>query len=445
METPPHRDRSPTPQLPVFANSEPSSARRYGGLRQKQQSVEASAVQAYTQFIMFCWIASIAIFGYPVAEPMNPDEPIIKLTPAGNDRPHNKGPVRLDTIQKQHYSHRARLKQTSPVPLRVIDETPAPAPEPTPAATPPPRHRAFEGKSQEYNIDEIMRPTSLDPNTIENSWDSQGKTLPSGMVAVICFCILLCATAIVMLIQRSHQVEDVQKTVKKTKLSHVETELRTAEKLVKTIEKNVRRYLLAPTIEEKLTFVRYPQEMRPLMEKYYAQNPIEGSKCDLITNLEFFTVGEKNFWKVLAIQKNQKREWIFLEQVSDTNVLIDWESHVHYQPMPWPEYVNKRPLSALDFRISLQPTAYYVGEFSDESRWVSYRVTAYGHSEVLFAFVLRHSDEHLAIESSLAQKSPYLIATLMIPPDTSVKHAVVIQKIVSDNFIRADAPKTLPQ
>lgn len=374
---------------------------------------------------------------------MNQDQPIIKLTPTGNDRPPMRGPLRLDEIHKQHIPHHSRQPQQAPVKLRVVDEevTPKPVELPPTTATAP-RHRAFEGKSQEYNIDEIMRPVSHDPDAIENTWSTQAKTLPTGMVAVICFCVLLSATAIVLLIRRNHHVEDIQKSVKRNVITNVETEVRTAQLLVKSIQRTVRRYYQAKTIEEKLRYVRHPEATRPLMEKYYEQHPLESKTCDLITSFEFFTQGDQNFWKVLAIQNNNKREWIFLEQVSDTDVRIDWESLVHYQPMSWSDYAKNRPLSALDFRISLTPTPYYVGEFADESRWVSYRITAYGYDEVLFGYVVRDSQEHRMIETALQKRSPYLIATLMIPPDTTVKHAVVIQKIVSDNFIRSDPPKS---
>jgi hypothetical protein len=393
---------------------------------------------------MFCWIASIAIFGYLGRAPMNQEEPIIKLTPTGNDRPPARGPVRLDQIHKQHYPNHARQGQIAPVTLRVVEEEAKPAKPVELPTSPAPvqRHRAFDGKSQEYNIDEIMRPSSHDPDAIENTWTTQAKNLPAGMVAVICFCVLLSATAIVLLIRRNHHVEDAQKSVKRNVITNVETEVRTAELLVKSIQRTIRQYYLAPTIEEKLRYVRHPEETRAMMEQYYAKHPIESKKCDLITSFTFFTQGDRNFWRVLAIQKNQKREWIFLEQISETEVRIDWETHVHYQPMPWSEYTQKRPLRALDFRISLYPTPYYVGEFVDESRWASYRVTAEGYDEVLFGYVIRNSEEHRIIEAALEKQSPFVIATLMIPSDSKVKHAVVIQKIVSDSYIRADAPKS---
>jgi hypothetical protein len=392
---------------------------------------------------MFCWIASIAFFGYLPAEAMNQDEPIIKLTPAGNDRPAARSPVRLDEIHKQHTSHHARLPQTTPVKLKVVDEPPpAKKPEAPAAAEKPIRHRAYEGRSQEYNIDEIMRPVSVDPDVIENSWDGEGKKLPPGMVAVICFCVLLCATAIVMLIRRNHDVEGAQKTVKKATIENVETEVRTAQKLVDTIQQTIKRYYRANSVAEKAAFVRHPEITRQLMDAYYAKHPLESKKCDLITSFEFFTIGDQNFWRVLAIQENQKREWLTLEQISDTEVLVDWESHVHYQPLAWSEYAQKRPSAAYDFRISISPTPYYVGEFSDESRWASYRLTADGYDEVMFGYVLRHSEEHAAIEMALMQNAPVLIATLMIPPNCAAKHSVVIQKIVSTSSIRSEPPRT---
>ncbi|MEN9992279.1 MAG: hypothetical protein RLZZ224_1981 [Verrucomicrobiota bacterium] len=374
---------------------------------------------------------------------MNQDEPIIKLTPTEDDRDLAHPPVRLDAITKKHQLHQARHTTKPPVALRVIEEPtePPPAETNTTPATSTPRPRAYEGKSQDYTIDEIMQAVQHDPDAIENEWSQQAKKLPNGLIAVICFFLLLAATAILLLIQRNHRVEDQQKTVKKTTVTNAETEVRTAQQLVQTIQKTIEQFFLADTIDEKLAFVRYPDEVRPLMEAYYAKNPIRALPCDLITSYEFFTQEDRCFWKILTVHGDQQREWVNLEQISDTEVRIDWESLVHYQPMPWSDYTKNTPYSPQDFRVTLHPTPHYVGEFADESRWASYRITAEGYDEVLFGYVMRNSEAHAKIEMALSQQSPILLVTLMIPPNTTVKHTAVIQKVISSSSIRLDAPK----
>jgi hypothetical protein len=54
---------------------------------------------------------------------------------------------------------------------------------------------------------------------------------------------------------------------------------------------------------------------------------------------------------------------------------------------------------------------------------------------------MRNSEAHAKIEMALSQQSPILLVTLMIPPNTTVKHTAVIQKVISSSSIRLDAPK----
>lgn len=371
---------------------------------------------------------------------MSSEEPVIKLSPLGDSSPAT-APIRLEKITKKHHHHAARYPTKTPVALRVIEEEPKEPIKPAHSEKKELKRHAYEGKSVDYNIDEILQPSPYDANALESEWDSQKRSIPPGMIAVICLGVCLAAAALLMLIRRNHDVEDRIADMQHATQQASETELRAAQELVAHIEDTVRQYFRAKTIDEKLRFVRHSKNIRPLMEEYYSRHPMISHECDLITGLESFTLDEKSFWKVSVIDVNQQRKHVTLEQISDTELLVDWESLVNYQPISWSDYARTKPFLPMDFRVTVQSSPRYIGEFSDESRWASYRLTTSFDDEILFGYVTRHSEAHDAIEAAIQSQEPIIILTLQASKALTVKDSVVIQKLVSPHSIRMEAPR----
>jgi hypothetical protein len=216
-----------------------------------------------------------------------------------------------------------------------------------------------------------------------------------------------------------------------------------AHDLVQAIERTVRNYYAANTIEEKIQYVRHAEQMRPRMEMHYATHPLEAEQCELVTNFQLLTIGGKTFWKVLAIKHQKKAELILLEQISDTEVLVDWDSHVDFEFMPWDQYLREPPSSSICYRLSVKGTHRYVAEFMNESQWVCYRLTKPSSDRILFGYVRRNSSLHREIHNALSSGSNRMILKIQYSTMMRAKDSVVIQELISDSIFRTDPPKSL--
>lgn len=373
---------------------------------------------------------------------MADEEEIIKLRPQGptEGRKHrlSDGKAKLP-LEKSAPPLRSA---DAPV-LKVIEETPFAEPESTSTieqeVAPKSRHH-YEGKSIEYTIDEILHAEPVDPDQVEKQWGNRKKNIPVGWLSLL---FLLVATGIgyiVHLLAENHQSEEQHVVKQQSLLTENEMEISTAQTLVKTIDQNVRSYLAAKTIEEKLRYVRQPEQMRARMEAYYATHPLTPLNCRVVTDYQPLTLENRLFWRVVAAVNEKQGEAVLLEQISETEILVDWESHVHYQPMPWETYVQTKPTSTMAFRVVPESSARYLGEFRDETRWACYRLMEKDSEKLLFGYVARNSPTHAAIHNRLAEGGKTMILRLQFAKAIKLPDSVVIDKVISTDTYRIAPP-----
>jgi hypothetical protein len=179
------------------------------------------------------------------------------------------------------------------------------------------------------------------------------------------------------------------------------------------------------------------------MEKFYENKPITPMRVTSVTNLKPLTLHGKAFWQVVAVTGPKQGQAILLEQLSDDEVKIDWESHVHYQPMPWDEYAVKLPTQPMAFRVEVKESPRYFGEFSDQSRWVSYQINAVKSDTLLYCYVLRDSKMHQSMDEALRKGFTRMILRLQASTAINLPNAVVVESFISADLYRIDPPKTL--
>jgi hypothetical protein len=369
---------------------------------------------------------------------MDEDQPIIRLSPTGADRTPDRS-LRAKPTRKK--SGKAPANSAEPE-LRLVDETlPNPPDATVTTLEEQPKRAFFEGKSVEYTIDEIMQPeVTYDPNAIEQEWGRKSYKIPAGWVAVLCILGAFIAYGTYRVIEKNRRAEV---RIVETQQVLLEPKVDEAEVLVQSIERTVRAFYAAKTIDEKILHVRHPEAMRTRMEAFYAKHPLEAEPCEMVTNFQPLTLGGISYWKVLALKPDKKGNIVLLEQVSDTRVLVDWDSLVDFQAVPWEQYVAEKPFTAMSFRLEVEESPRYIGEFIDESSWVSYRLTKAKSESILYGYVRRNSATHQRIAAAQQAGSHHLICMLQCSPAMKAKDSVVIQDMVSDSFYRSSPPKSI--
>jgi hypothetical protein len=373
------------------------------------------------------------------------EEPIIKLGTSDSTQ-SSRRVARLDDVKKNRTPELAdSLRRFKTPSVRIVEEQESPSPQQDEPFVMPEqaRRKNFEGKSIEYNIDEIMQQDVYDPNAIEKEWGEKTKTLPIGWISVFSTLIIAALGYIGYLLFTSEEKEAQIVNQQKTSIRVNEMEESDARAVVTAIDRTVKAYLAASTIEEKLRYVRYPDVIKARMMHHYHTRPITPLKAITTTGYEPLTLGGKTFWRVVAPIDDAKGEALLIEQIEKDQVKIDWESHVYYQPMTWDNYIVEKPSRSIAFRLNIEPTNRYLMEFGDESRWCCYELTEKDSSETLYGYVARNSQAHTAIHNSYLTGKRTFILRIQTSKTLKSPDSVVIDKCISDDVYRIDPPTTI--
>ena len=117
------------------------------------------------------------------------------------------------------------------------------------------------------------------------------------------------------------------------------------------IERSVRGFFEAASIDQQLAFARDPQRVRPLMENYYHSHPQ--------TSLEWKNLGwvlpvEEPGYRLAyaqAIFANAEPVSLIVEEMTDGSFRVDWESSVRYGEIDWEEFIKTQPAAPKLFRV----------------------------------------------------------------------------------------------
>lgn len=373
---------------------------------------------------------------------MDEEEEIIKLDPQEFTVPRERK-VRLEELKKNHLEQLSDSARKSKAPeLRVLIEEPEEFIEEIEPAEEVKQRHFFEGRSVDYNIDQILQTNTIDPDTMEKEWGSKKWNIPIGWVILFSMLMLSALGYVFYLLTNASKYEDQKIKASKSQEDEYSVETARAEALVKTIDTTVRQYLAAASIGEKLRYVRHADAMKSRMETYYASHPLTPAKCRIVTDYSPLTIGNRTFWRVVAPVGNERGVAILLEQLSETLVQVDWESHVHYQPMEWDRYIAEKPTASMAFRVDPETAFHYQGEFADEQRWACYQLSEKSSSQSLFGFVLRGSAAHVVIEQCLAKRGKTMILRLQFAKAIKLQDCVVIDKVISPIVCRIDPPSS---
>ncbi|MFM2171680.1 MAG: hypothetical protein RI957_1909 [Verrucomicrobiota bacterium] len=305
----------------------------------------------------------------------------------------------------------------------------------------PNRHTSYEGKSIDKNIDELLQPDiTYDPNFLEHSWDKRKPVVRRGWQILVTSLLLFAGFKVYQQIEANRRLEQ---TVHSSQKNAQDREVDVAKDLVKSIETTVRRYFAASSIEEKIPLIRYADQTRERMKHHYARSPLQPEAIDAITKLEPVTLDHRTFWRVFVRKSNDQTEMILLEQMGESQVLVDWDSQVDYQALPWEKYLEEKPNIAMSYRLDISESARPIAEFSNEQTWVCYCLTKSSSDKILFGYVRRGSDPHLAIETARSLGSHRMILRLQASSTLKAEDSVVIQEVMSGTVYRVTPPKSL--
>lgn len=199
-----------------------------------------------------------------------------------------------------------------------------------------------------------------------------------------------------------------------------------AEPLAKT-------FLNASTVEELLAVVYDPKRMRPKIAAYYPGGKVqpEGMKKFNASGRVSYK-GDFAAVSVLTSDYDQKQ----LAYIDGADGLkIDWESWVGWSEMRWDELLVKRPTEPTLVRVMMKWIEYYNFEFSDESKWRSYRLTAPDGETMIYGYAARNSLLDQRMRPAEAGMTVACTLRVSFPKGDGKAGQVVIDEYVSDGWV----------
>ncbi len=182
----------------------------------------------------------------------------------------------------------------------------------------------------------------------------------------------------------------------------------------------VRRCFGAATPEAMLPYIRFPDEVSPLMKNWYTSQPYQPTKLRALIRARLMEVNGGIRLLVLDIEDEQgKSAYYVVEQTPNSDMKVDWEVSARYQQMPLPEFQSMRPTQAMPFRVHAMLSDYYNNEYSDENRYLCVELTYPGDPTFkLWAYAERQSPVGIRLSGLLAFGADSLILDLCYPKGT---------------------------
>lgn len=307
-------------------------------------------------------------------------------------------------------------------------------------------HENFEGRSQEPGVEAILDQQGPAGN-IEQPWgvaDGRLVGVPYGWFVLIILALVGAGVWSLLAMRHGEMKLEIDHGAVREMVAKEEDATRDAAALVDRVEEVVAAYLRAETIEDLLPWVRHPERVRPMIEETWKSEPKSRMTFERMTLFQPANLGQRPFWVVRVEVKDGEMQNLLVEQFGESEVKVDWETHVCFQPMPWTSYAVERPEGeALDFRVWAVPDQFFSHEFTDSRKWRCFRLTAKGAEEHLFGYFLADSDACRELEAvcrnSAGQKAS-VVLKLRIPEDSVSPRGVVIEKVVAPRWLILDEP-----
>ena len=155
-------------------------------------------------------------------------------------------------------------------------------------------------------------------------------------------------------------------------------------------------FLNAKTVDERLRFVRNQEQVRPLMEQWYAEHPEEATKewPDAEIKRRKKVVDQGRYFIILAVEfVGLGVHYLAIEQSLDGEMRLDWETTVGFQPMPLEKFKSERPATPVKFWAKVKLADFYNHSFSDRLKYQAVELSYPGRIEFkLIGYIDRSTD-----------------------------------------------------
>jgi len=228
-------------------------------------------------------------------------------------------------------------------------------------------------------------------------------------------------------------VENITKSQKGVVNTRPSDTQRTELAFLTEAEPIARKFLEATRIEDLLPLVRDPGVAEARMRRLYPDGKINAVGMSALDKLS--GVARRGNISTVAIltRAHEEKAMSFVE--SPSSIKIDWESWVGWSDMPWEEFLAKKPVEPVIFRVTLSSVDYYNFAFSDDQKWQSWFLTSPDGTHMIYGYAERGSKLSSEMAMDPDANETAMTLSLRFPAKATSGKQVIIDKFITSGWV----------
>ena len=210
------------------------------------------------------------------------------------------------------------------------------------------------------------------------------------------------------------------------------------------IREFLRMFIGLETWEERLPHVRHQDVVAEKMRQFHSRYP-DGPMVPVVLDPDPLLISREDgdfalargTWKRPYLRSDKLTFLIELD-AGEAGFLVDWETLVNYEPIPWEDFKAQRSQNPAPFRVRLERGTYYNAPFLDKAAFAGYRLSFPDRpDEEVFAFAERGSEPFEVIERALASeldRDQGMILDLSYPVGARFEDILKIERVASPHW-----------
>lgn len=200
------------------------------------------------------------------------------------------------------------------------------------------------------------------------------------------------------------------------------------------------RYWKTASWKERISLVREPSRVAPLMVDYYerqkGKDPTHGT---LITKARYQIDGTEILYLSYISSRPLGSLEVALLRGEDGRFLLDWESLVGYGEKSFEELREERTTKPTLLRAYVRLFEYYNFDYSDSHRYLCVKMTSESGENSIYGYCERSSDLGRWLEKDLARTGPsglkgYTVR-VSFPANAHSNHCVNLDSVIASRWL----------
>jgi len=198
-------------------------------------------------------------------------------------------------------------------------------------------------------------------------------------------------------------------------------------------EPMARKFLEATKIEDLLPLVNNPKLAEERMRRFYPDGKITSVGMSSFNTMADVTRGGHVFSVIVRTRDFEEKKLSFHE--NPEGFRVDWESWVGWSEMTWDDFRASKPAQPKLFRVNLSPVDYYNVAFTDDKKWMSYRLESPDGRQSVYGYAEVGSVLNSKLRQPADSKAVGMILALRFPENAASDNQVLIDRIIAEGWV----------